>query len=293
MLVHATTCILLISICLSSQIPSILQNILIPNANGTSLNAFSNAMTVTSVANAYKNFISQGAKKPEAVTKILLLLEDLVKEAEGNINVLEAKVTSTKITLDGVTRETDKKVASAKQAHDDAKQNRDTLNPGFNKDIKTLKTVIGYLWPLSTRSTKPVVGKWQNCDSVKECGAFGKSVCIGGKKGGVRVRPWNIVKNLIPGQTYTLTMDYLNIDTWDGEFGQVFVNDKECWRHQFGHTKSDNKCTQHGYIGRNRMTCNVVASDQGVLKIQGRSNLDSDIADESFGVSNLKLKLKV
>lgn len=301
MLLNVITCFLLVSTCLGSQIHSLIQKVLVSNgtglpellSNGTGLSG----LAEDSAEEIFKNFVASGSKKPEDVTKILKLLEALVTEANGNLNVLNNKVTVTLAVLskakkDATAAETKvkvdeaKKVAKAQQAHDDAKATRNKEKPGIDHELAILKKVIDYLWPLSTRQLQ--VSAWTGCRSTPKC-KYGK-VCMGDRDRDVH----NSIKHLMPGRKYTVTLDFIPIYSWDMEWGYIYVNGKKVWSKQFNHSqiKTGVSCgsSSHGYSKKVAVTLTVAANNQGRIDIRGKTNLDSRFSDESYGVSNLKVK---
>jgi hypothetical protein len=296
----------------------VIQDVLVPNKefinlrlNKTSgrnkLQDVSNALTllgslaegnVNSVQEIYKDFINGSSNKPADVTHVINLLGALVKEGNVNLNALENKVTTTLTTLTAATKsgneqvtkvkvEEAKKVAKAQQAHDDAKADRNGQKPGIDHQIMILKQVMQMLWPHSDLSRT-----WENCDSVSKCGDWG-NVCMGSKGH----NPFSVVKYLVPGKTYTITLNYIPIYTWDNEFGRVLVNKNQCFSQKFLHSniKLGRSCgkNSHGYAKLFGVTCKGVATKDGEIRIEATSTLDSPLTDESFGVSNLKVNLKV
>jgi hypothetical protein len=294
----------------------VIQDVLVPNKefinlrlNKTSgrnkLQDVSNALTllgslaegnVNSVQEIYKDFISGSSNKPADVTHIINLLGALVKEGNVNLNALENKVTTTLATLTAATKSGNeavtkakvgeaKKVAKAQQAHDDAKAQRTKEKPGLDHQIMILKQVMQMLWPHSD-----LAYFFQNCDSVSKCGDWG-DVCMGSKGR----NPFSVVKSLVPGKTYTFTLNYIPIYTWDNEYGRVLANKKQCFSQQFQHgsMKLGRSCGKysHGYAKSVGVTCKGVATKDGEIRIEATSTLDQGMSDESFGVSNLRFFL--
>lgn len=293
MLLHVITCIVLIFTCLGSQIPNLVQDLLLPK--DVSLNELS----VSNVQEIYKDFINGTSKKPEEYTKIIDLLEGLVKTANRNIQGLNSKVLTTLQALKiasaasaaAITKvkvDEGKKVASAQQAHNDAKAARDKQKPGFDHEIATLTLVIRMLWPHSSRQ---LIANWEHCQSRANCSSWGE-VCMGYRNH----YPWSDLKHLQPEKKYTIKLGFIPIYSWDNEVASVSVNGKVCWTKKFFYNqiKTGANCGKHshGYAKLYPVTCEGVADKAGVIKIRSQAVLNSIQADESYGVTAIQVKAK-
>jgi len=293
---------LLISFCLGSKqrplvpndlISEIIQNHMVYNDTGLAIN---------------KTLLSQVTKDPEDVEKILVLLENLVKKTEGKIKGLDNKVNEVAAALDKTNKKANKvitkekvKVGAAKQALKDAKSVQSKSGAELNSELAILHKVIAYLWPMSNRKFK--MSGWKTCSATVNCGSLGKNVCQGYYKNNILT---NTVKGAIPGKTYSVSLTFIALDSWDAyqkEVGFVNVNSKRCWTSPIlDHTKFPNyrkgkHCNNPvdlKYWGERKfaVSCSITAPASGIMKVnaQSRFKVNSGIEDESFGVTDLVVK---
>jgi len=294
---------LLISFCLGSKqrplvpndlISEIIQNHMVYNDTGLAIN---------------KTLLSQVTKDPEDVEKILVLLENLVKKTEGKIKGLDNKVNEVAAALDKTNKKANKvitkekvKVGAAKQALKDAKSVQSKSGAELNSELAILHKVIAYLWPMSNRKFK--MSGWKTCSATVNCGSLGKNVCQGYYKNNILT---NTVKGAIPGKTYSVSLTFIALDSWDAdqkEFGFVNVNSKRCWTSpNVDHTKFPNykkgrkHCNnranyKHWGEKKFAVSCSITAPASGIMKVnaQSRFKVNSGIEDESFGVTDLVVK---
>eukprot|EP00463_Aulacantha_scolymantha_P002229 TRINITY_DN28_c0_g2_i4.p1 TRINITY_DN28_c0_g2~~TRINITY_DN28_c0_g2_i4.p1 ORF type:complete len:166 (+),score=12.49 TRINITY_DN28_c0_g2_i4:499-996(+) len=160
-----------------------------------------------------------------------------------------------------------------------------------------------YLWPMSNRKFK--MSGWKTCSATVNCGSLGKNVCQGYYKNNILT---NTCKGAIPGKTYSVSLTFIALDSWDGdqkEFGFVNVNSKRCWTSPIvDHTKFPNykkgrkHCNnranyKHWGEKKFAVSCSVTAPASGIIKVYARSTLTYHplgIEDESFGVTDLVVK---
>lgn len=318
MLINVVTFILLICVCLGSQLSNLIQQRLVPN--GTALSSNLLAMN-NSAEDIFKNFISEGAKKPEDVDKVIIVLKSLIGEQDGYVDGLDNKIkaelenwnkvkAASKAAIaksDGelveatkgnskVKLDEGKKESAAKQAHTDAKANKNKLMPNINHQKEVLQQVIEWLKPLSTHRTIEHANKWEKCyaninyDCSKDFGDKDKHVCLGGRD----YKP-SITVRVLPGKTYTVTLDFFYMYSWDNEIGRVYVNEKLCWNRAHRTTRTNKNCGpwSRGYAQKFSVTCaNAVGNNNGEIKIRVWTNINEGISNEYLGVANLKTTLK-
>jgi len=130
-----------------------------------------------------------------------------------------------------------------------------------------------------------------DCGTIQTCGSLGE-IC-GGKDHKGKGSSIERSVDLAAG-TYKLTLDFIKVDSWDGEEGQVYVNGEKCWTSGplSGHDGSQ-QCGQ-GYNGWHEKKLPVVCSGIEVnagkpLTIKVTSTLDQASQDESYGISNVKI----
>eukprot|EP00463_Aulacantha_scolymantha_P002222 TRINITY_DN28_c0_g1_i2.p1 TRINITY_DN28_c0_g1~~TRINITY_DN28_c0_g1_i2.p1 ORF type:complete len:159 (-),score=9.55 TRINITY_DN28_c0_g1_i2:790-1266(-) len=146
---------------------------------------------------------------------------------------------------------------------------------------------------------------WKTCSATVNCGSLGKNVCQGYYKNNILT---NTCKGAIPGKTYSVSLTFIALDSWDGdqkEFGFVNVNSKRCWTSPIvDHTKFPNykkgrkHCNnranyKHWGEKKFAVSCSVTAPASGIIKVYARSTLTYHplgIEDESFGVTDLVVK---
>jgi len=294
---------LLISFCLGSKqrplvpndlISEIIQNHMVYNDTGLAIN---------------KTLLSQVTKDPEDVEKILVLLENLVKKTENKITALDNKVNEVAAALDKTKKEADKvitkekvKVGAAEQALKDAKSVQSKSGAELNSELAILYKVMQHLWPMSNRKFE--MSGWKTCSATINCGSLGKNVCQGSNKNNILT---NTVKGAIPGKTYSVSLTFIALDSWDAyqkEVGFVNVNSKRCWTSpivnhvKFPNYKKGKHCNNpvyHKYWGEKKfaVSCSITAPASGIIKVNARSTLTyhrQGIEDESFGVTDLVVK---
>lgn len=300
--------------CLGSQLSSLIQSSLVPNDTALSFQLATN----NSAEDIFKDFISEGATKPKDVDKIILILKDLIKEQDGYVRDHDAKIKGAldnwnKVTnaakkaialsegeLDVQKKATNKvkqdegnKVSSAKQAHDDAKVNKNNAMPHINHEKLVLDQVIDLLRPLSTHTTIEVDNKWDNCYNHKNypCKSFEEvdSVCVGG----LGQQPsTKTLTNLFPSHNYTVTLDFFAMYTWDNEYAEVKVNGARCWYKTIRAVQTGKDCGpwNRKHAQRFALSCNTVSDKNGEIKLYVNTGLNQNIGDELYGVGNVQVK---
>jgi len=307
---------------MGSQLPSLVQNMLVPNDTAlVSLVSGLNVSAVNSAENLFNSFISEDETKPEDVDKIIKLLKALIKEQDGYVVVHDNKIKAALENLNKVKKDSNaaiagsdgkvaeakkklaeakkannkfkvneaKKVAKAQQAHTDAKANKRSAMLNINHQKKVLQMVIEYLRPLSTQKTISYTQKWTKCVGNKEygCKDYGvDSVCIGERY----FQPWRKV-SVLPEKKYTVTLDYFAINSWDGEYGQVFINNKLCWKRRIYGKRTEKDCGpwSHKHAQKFSVSCSTVGDSKGELTVKAASTLNERYPNECFGVANLKV----
>jgi len=259
--------------------------------------------------------------RPEQVSEVIVLVEKLIEQGNKEIATLDenlkkatlavetsqAAYTKSELVVAARKKDLDNALAAQERAKiaydnavrlknnagialDKAKQHHKAVLERWNKEkpyvqaqVKTFHEVLTLLYPV-------IIDKFKPCVQEIDCGGL---TCLSGK-GKI---PVNTVNHLRPGKSYTVTVDYIAMGSWDKEIGTVFVNGKVCGRKTFfWSTMMLVKKTTCGVKPRSRIqattfSCKAVADKQGALKISASSNLNQGFADERFGVRNLKVKL--
>jgi len=264
--------------------------------------------------------------RPEQVSEVIVLVEKLIEQGNKEIATLDdnlkkatlavktSQAAYTKAELVVAARKKDLNNALAAQerakiAYDNAARLKDNAGIALDKakrhhkavlerwkkekpyvegQVKTFHEVLALLYPV-------IIGKFKPCVQEIDCGGL---TCLSEN----RRSPVNTVNHLRSGKSYTVTVDYIAMQSWDNEIGTVLVNGKVCGQKKFywstmakvKKTTCGVKPGGSGAFSRIQVTtfsCKAVADKQGVLKISASSNLDSTFADERFGVRNLKVKL--
>jgi len=300
---------------MGSQLPSLDLNMLVPN--GTALISQVSGLNISamnSAENLFNSFISENETKPKDVDRIINLLKALIKEQDGYIVAHDNKIKAALANWNKVKKNSNaaiarsdgelavekkannkvkvdeaKKVAKAQQAHTDAKANKRSAMPNINHQKKVLQMVIEYLRPLSTQKTISYTQKWTKCVGNKEygCKDYGvDSVCIGERY----YIPWRKV-SVLPEKKYTVTLDYFAMNSWDGEYGQVFINNKLCWKRRIYGKRTEKDCGpwSHKHAQKFSLSCSTVGDSKGELTVKAASTLNERYPNECFGVANLKV----
>jgi len=313
MLTNVIACVLLICGCMGSQLPNLNPTVLVPNGTGLISQTLGlNTSAMNSAEDLFNSFISTDETKPEDVDRIIKLLKDLIKEQDGYVQthdkkikaalnnwnkvkkaaqaaiaVADGKLVAEKKANNKVKVAEGKKVAAAKQAHADAKANKNQQMPNINHQKKIIQLVIEYLRPLSTQKTISYAHKWTKCVGNYGCKDYGvNKVCIGERY----YQPWRTV-SVLPGEKYTVTLDYFAMYSWDGEFGRVYLNNKLCWNRRIRYKKTKKNCGpwSHNSAQKFRVSCNTVGANNGELTVRVASTLNERYPNENFGVANLKV----
>jgi len=126
-----------------------------------------------------------------------------------------------------------------------------------------------------------------NCGKITSCGKFGK-LCGGY---GVKAKGAEIKKTFkLPASTYTVTLDFIKLDSWDNERAHVSVNGKQCFNKVLHYSRGVNVCG-NGNGGfkdeKIKVTCKGTLSKAGPLTVRVYTTLNQDAKDESFGIDNV------
>ena len=128
--------------------------------------------------------------------------------------------------------------------------------------------VIDYSWSYPTFSgwTKP---------SVYQCGAAGLMR-------GDKAANSQIVLSARPAGTYTVSFDFYFINTWDGELGRFWWNNNLVWSRSRVYNAALGTCPSVSVILD-------VTHAGGSATLKFDSTLDEALADESWGVGNIRV----
>jgi hypothetical protein len=168
----------------------------------------------------------------------------------------------------------------------------------------------------SANAVSGVFDGW-DCGGVQDCNEYG--VICGGQ-------PWKGKDTTIEktvtveaAGTYSLSMNLIALDTWDGETATVSINGAECWSRNISYNSGINgvavghgiggdgytagamrhgdtsilNCPTHSSLGNDRkdgqytVTCDGIEVSGTELSIKIESNLDQNIEDESFGITDV------
>merc|ERR1712164_116257 len=129
-----------------------------------------------------------------------------------------------------------------------------------------------------------------NCVKITSCGSYG-NICGGFN---TKAKSHDIKKTYknLPAGTYTFSLDFIKIDSWDNEAAIVQVNGKTCWNKKLSAGSGSQKCGQkHGgwHEEKYKVTCSAPAVN-GQFTVRVYTQLSSAANDESFGIDNVVLK---
>jgi len=132
-----------------------------------------------------------------------------------------------------------------------------------------------------------------NCGAITTCAGIdgGAGICGGYGVKGINT---DITKTFeVNAGRYQVQLDFISIDTWDGESGYVSLNGVQCWTNTFSHGTGTDVCGI-GTIDRiETVTCETTVSGDGKQPLTVRiwTSIDQDATDESFGVNNVVVTL--
>merc|ERR1711981_762341 len=129
-----------------------------------------------------------------------------------------------------------------------------------------------------------------SCGKITTCGKFGK-ICGGY---GVKGKGAEIKKTYkAPAGAYSVSLDFIKLDSWDNERAYVSVNGKLCYNKVLHYSRGTNVCG-HGHGGfkeeKIRVTCKGTLSKAGNLAVRVWTSLNQDARDESFGIDNVVVR---
>ena len=134
-----------------------------------------------------------------------------------------------------------------------------------------------------------------NCRGITTCGNYGK-ICGGyglTGKGHVMTKAYPILQM----GTYYVSLDFIKVDSWDGERAYVLINGEQCWSRILYWRNGINEC---GAPGRStwkeekiRVSCTVQCNtaECTAIHIQVGGSLNSGTTDESFGIDNVVIAM--
>jgi len=124
-----------------------------------------------------------------------------------------------------------------------------------------------------------------SCGKITSCGKFG-NVCGGY---GVKAKGAEIKKTFkLPAGAYSVTLDFIRLDSWDNERAHVSVNGKQCWTKTFHYSKGAKVCGGGWNDETFKVTgCTGTLSKAGPLTVRVWTTIDQDARDESFGIDNV------
>jgi hypothetical protein len=138
-----------------------------------------------------------------------------------------------------------------------------------------------------------------SCKEITDCGTYG-NICGGYKKTGKNDKIEKTFTGLTPGESYTITLDFIALDSWDGEKAIIKINDEECDWIVDGDTFDPKfKWIRQGKPGRVKICGNSHWPDQHVrvscTKMITKSDatvvvttkLNQGTKDESFAIDNV------
>ena len=127
-----------------------------------------------------------------------------------------------------------------------------------------------------------------NCGAITECGSFGK-ICGGFNKKGKNAHIEKKFNGLTVGETYTLELDFIQIDSWDQEWAHVLLDGVECWKKNLGFDGSNQCGNGNANWGDSvhKVQCTFKATKIDV-DIRIWADLNEGLSNEAFAIDNVK-----
>merc|ERR1712048_1488649 len=128
-----------------------------------------------------------------------------------------------------------------------------------------------------------------NCVKITNCGSLGK-ICGGYN---TKAKSHDIKKTYkdLPDGTYTISLDFIKIDSWDNENAYVQVNGKTCWQKKLAGSGKQVCGSKNGGWNEDRIKVSCTGpAVKGQFTVRVYTQLNSAANDESFGIDNVVLK---
>merc|ERR1711871_994006 len=141
-----------------------------------------------------------------------------------------------------------------------------------------------------------------NCKQITTCGNYGK-ICGGYNETGKGYSMTKTFRNLRRWRSYTLTLDFIAIDSWNGERASVYVNGRKCrwivndkyiyWPRfrwsgsSLGQTNRAQVCGSSKWPDQKvRLSC-TTRIYRSYAKVVVKTTLNQKTTDESFAIDNV------
>jgi hypothetical protein len=139
-----------------------------------------------------------------------------------------------------------------------------------------------------------------SCDGITKCGTWG-DIC--GAYKGNKGRGATISKTFtgFAAGHYTASLTYFHIDSWDHEYGEIFVNGEHVWtsdvqKHGNVNHGDTDMCSSpdvaHAWYRtdvKSKAVWSFEVPASGNFEVTVKSTLTSHAGDESFGIGNIKI----
>lgn len=97
----------------------------------------------------------------------------------------------------------------------------------------------------------------------------------------------------IPHTEATVELDYIFIDSWDGENGSVWVDGEEQWSFSFNYRSEDeNRCGGPWSDPAPQPVRVRLSHAKNSILVEAKSTLDQDSSDESFALDNILIRIR-
>jgi len=87
-------------------------------------------------------------------------------------------------------------------------------------------------------------------------------------------------------------MNYLIIDSWDGEYGYVKIDGIEVWSTTHHHGSGTEDICGHSYPDKRESISVTRSHTSEIVQLKAGSNLDDTTTDESFAVDNIEVWIR-
>merc|ERR1712048_419449 len=157
----------------------------------------------------------------------------------------------------------------------------------FGIDNVVLKKAVFTTLTANFQDTKDFEGF--NCVKITTCGSYGKISGVYNTK----AKSHDIKKTYknLPDGLYTVSLDFIKIDSWDNENAYVQVNGKTCWTKKLAGSGKQVCGSKNGGWNKDRIKVSCTGpAVKGQFTVRVYTQLNSAANDESFGIDNVVLK---
>ena len=129
--------------------------------------------------------------------------------------------------------------------------------------------------------------------ATNSCGSFGTFLGGYGAFGAGSSTSKNF-EILFPHTEYSLTFDFIRIDSWDNESAYAYIDGAQIWS-KVGHGPNGSQQCGQGHSGWHEEKWSIVAAGSHTdnsLTISFSTDINEGATNESWGIDNVVLKVK-